>query len=65
MECATLAQGLISRGKDIVFTSGIKNIEGETNIVGVFHVGDLVDAVWGLVQVCSDSGSYARVRISS
>lgn len=45
MECATLAQGLISRGKDIVFTSGIKNIEGKTNIVGVFHVRDLVDAV--------------------
>ena len=45
MECATLPQGLISRGKDIVFTSGIRNIEGKTNIVGVFHVRELVDAV--------------------
>ena len=39
---AVYAQGLISREKDIVFTSGTRNIEGKTNIVGVFHVSDLL-----------------------
>ena len=37
---AVHAQGLSS--KDIVFTSGTRNIEGKTNIVGVFHVQDLL-----------------------
>jgi len=40
---AVYAQGLISKDKDIVFTSGTRNIEGKTNIVGVFHVRDLVE----------------------
>ncbi|MFW9814251.1 MAG: pyruvate kinase [Candidatus Thorarchaeota archaeon] len=35
--------GLISKEKDIVFTSGVKMIPGRTNVVGVFHVRDLVD----------------------
>ena len=39
---AVYAQGLISKEKDIVFTSGTRNIEGKTNIVGVFHVQDLL-----------------------
>ncbi len=39
---AVYAQGLISKDKDIVFTSGTKNIEGKTNIVGVFHVLNLI-----------------------
>ncbi len=41
--CDVYAQGLISKDKDIVFTSAIRNIEGKTNIVGVFHVRDLVE----------------------
>jgi pyruvate kinase len=40
---AVYAQGLISMEKDIVFTSGTRNIEGKTNIVGVFHVLDLIE----------------------
>ncbi len=40
---AVYAQGLISKEKDIVFTSGTRNIEGKTNIVGVFHVLDLIE----------------------
>jgi pyruvate kinase len=36
-------KGLISKDKDIVFTSGVKMIPGRTNVVGVFHVKDLVD----------------------
>ena len=31
-------KGLTSKEKDIVFTSGMGNIEGKTNIVGEFHV---------------------------
>jgi pyruvate kinase len=34
--------GYISRDKDIVFTSGVQMIPGRTNVVGVFHVKDLV-----------------------
>ncbi|MBY8998957.1 MAG: pyruvate kinase [Candidatus Thorarchaeota archaeon] len=34
--------GLISKEKDIVFTSGVKMIPGRTNVVGVFHVRDLI-----------------------
>jgi pyruvate kinase len=40
---AVYAKGLISKDKDIVFTSGTRNIKGKTNIVGVFHVRDLVE----------------------
>jgi pyruvate kinase len=36
-------RGLIDKEKDIVFTSGVKMIPGRTNVVGVFHVKDLVD----------------------
>ncbi len=36
-------RGLISKEKDIVFTSGVKMIPGRTNVAGVFHVRDLVD----------------------
>jgi pyruvate kinase len=36
-------RGLISKDKDIVFTSGVQMIPGRTNVVGVFHVKDLVD----------------------
>ncbi|MGY5860296.1 MAG: pyruvate kinase [Candidatus Thorarchaeota archaeon] len=36
-------QGLIDKDKDIVFTSGIQMIPGRTNVVGVFHVKDLVN----------------------
>jgi len=36
-------RGLISKDKDIVFTSGTKMLPGRTNVVGVFHVRDLVD----------------------
>ncbi len=35
-------QGLVSKDKDIVFTSGVKMIPGRTNVVGVFHVKDLI-----------------------
>ena len=36
-------QGFIQHDKDIVFTSGVQMIPGRTNVVGVFHVRDLVD----------------------
>ncbi|MFX1273149.1 MAG: pyruvate kinase [Promethearchaeota archaeon] len=36
------AQGLISEDKDVVFTSGVRYIPGRTNVVGLFHVGDLI-----------------------
>jgi pyruvate kinase len=36
-------EGLVSKDKDIVFTSGVKMIPGRTNVVGVFHVKDLID----------------------
>jgi len=39
---AVYAQGLISKYKDIVFTSGTENIKGKTNIVAVFLVSDLL-----------------------
>ncbi|TFH04264.1 MAG: pyruvate kinase, partial [Candidatus Thorarchaeota archaeon] len=35
-------RGYISKDKDIVFTSGVQMIPGRTNVVGVFHVRDLV-----------------------
>ncbi len=38
------SQGLIGLDKDIVFTSGTRLIPGRTNLVGVFHVKDLVEA---------------------
>jgi pyruvate kinase len=34
--------GYISKDRDIVFTSGVRMIPGRTNVVGVFHVRDLV-----------------------
>jgi pyruvate kinase len=34
--------GYISKDRDIVFTSGVRMIPGRTNVVGVFHVKDLV-----------------------
>jgi pyruvate kinase len=36
-------KGLLSKDEDIVFTSGVKMIPGRTNVVGVFHVKDLVN----------------------
>ncbi|MHA1742286.1 MAG: pyruvate kinase [Candidatus Thorarchaeota archaeon] len=36
-------RGLISRDKDIVFTSGTRHIRGRTNVVALFHVRDLVE----------------------
>ncbi|MFW9886214.1 MAG: pyruvate kinase [Candidatus Thorarchaeota archaeon] len=36
------AQGLISEDKDVVFTSGVRYIPGRTNVVGLFHVSDLI-----------------------
>jgi len=36
-------RGYISKDKDIVFTSGVKMIPGRTNVVGVFHVKDLIN----------------------
>ena len=35
--------GLIGKDKDIVFTSGVKMIPGRTNVVGVFHIKDLIE----------------------
>jgi pyruvate kinase len=35
-------KGLVDKDKDIVFTSGVKMIPGRTNVVGVFHVKDLI-----------------------
>ncbi len=35
-------QGFIHHDKDIVFTSGVQMIPGRTNVVGVFHIKDLV-----------------------
>jgi pyruvate kinase len=37
------SRGLIGSDKDIVFTSGIRHIPGRTNLVGVFHVRDLIE----------------------
>jgi pyruvate kinase len=34
--------GYVRKEKDIVFTSGMRYIQGRTNLVGVFHVKDLV-----------------------
>lgn len=36
-------KGLISKEKDIVFTSVVKMFPNRPNVVGVFHVRDLVD----------------------
>ncbi len=35
-------RGFIDKNKDIVFTSGVQVIPGRTNVVGVFHVKDLL-----------------------
>ena len=35
-------RGFIDKNKDIVFTSGVHIIPGRTNVVGVFHIKDLV-----------------------
>jgi pyruvate kinase len=40
---AVFKKGYISEDKDIVFTSGIRDIPGRTNIMGVFHVKDLLE----------------------
>jgi pyruvate kinase len=39
---AVHAEGLIDKNKDIIFTSGMRYIPGRTNIVGIFHVEDLL-----------------------
>ena len=39
---AVHAKGLIDENMDVVFTSGVKHIPGRTNVVGLFHVADLV-----------------------
>ena len=36
-------KGLVSKDQDIVFTSGIQMIPGRTNVLGLFHVKDLVE----------------------
>ncbi len=35
-------EGHVSDQKDIVFTSGVRMIRGRTNLLGVFHVEDLL-----------------------
>jgi len=35
-------KGLLDENKDVVFTSGVKHIPGRTNVLGVFHVRDLI-----------------------
>ena len=47
---AVYAQGLTSKDKDIVFTSGTRNTEGKTNIGGIFHVKDLLQESKGVCQ---------------
>ncbi|MEM2142390.1 MAG: pyruvate kinase [Candidatus Thorarchaeota archaeon] len=39
---AVYERGLVGIESDIVFTSGVRHIPGRTNLVGVFHVRDLV-----------------------
>ncbi len=39
---AVLQEGYISREKDIVFTSGVRLIPGRTNVVGIFHIRDVI-----------------------
>ncbi|MGY5877153.1 MAG: pyruvate kinase [Candidatus Thorarchaeota archaeon] len=39
---AVHAEGFLNEEKDVVFTSGIRQIPGRTNIVGVFHIKDLL-----------------------
>lgn len=39
---AVYEKGLLDEGKDIVFTSGVRHIPGRTNVIGVFHVKDLI-----------------------
>jgi pyruvate kinase len=39
---AVHAKGLIDENMDVVFTSGVRHIPGRTNVVGLFHVADLV-----------------------
>jgi pyruvate kinase len=36
-------KGFVNKDQDIVFTSGVKMIPGRTNVVGVFHVRDLIN----------------------
>ncbi|MHA1909262.1 MAG: pyruvate kinase [Candidatus Thorarchaeota archaeon] len=39
---AVHSQGYIASDKDVVFTSGIRHIPRRTNIMGIFHVNDLL-----------------------
>ena len=39
---AVHAKGMIDEDKDVIFTSGVRHIPGRTNVVGLFHVSDLV-----------------------
>jgi pyruvate kinase len=39
---AVYEKGLLNEDKDIVFTSGVRHIPGRTNVIGVFHVKDLI-----------------------
>ena len=36
--------GLVDKKQDIVFTSGIRHIKNRTNILGIFHVSDLIES---------------------
>ncbi len=42
---AVYAEGFLDDEKDVVFTSGTRLIPGRTNIVGVYHVRDLIRTV--------------------
>ena len=39
---AVYEKGFLAEDKDIVFTSGVRHIPGRTNVIGVFHVKDLI-----------------------
>ena len=39
---AVYKMGYLDKDKDIIFTSGIRHIPGRTNIMGVFHIEDLL-----------------------
>jgi len=42
---AVYEEGLLDEKKDIVFTSGTRLIPGRTNIVGIYHIKDLIRTV--------------------
>ncbi|MFW9979865.1 MAG: pyruvate kinase, partial [Candidatus Thorarchaeota archaeon] len=40
---AVYKKGFLHEDKDVVFTSGTRHIKGRTNIMGIFHVKDLIN----------------------